>query len=113
MKGFHLLVTAFCTSKIADTQCGFKLFTSNAAKILFSNLHLYGWAFDIELIYMSEKLAIPMFEVQVNWKEIEGSKLIRNQMDVVITSATMARDIICVFLAYSFGIWKLPNSDLI
>lgn len=109
MKGFHLFVTVFCTSKIQDTQCGFKLFSAGAAKTLFSNLHLYGWAFDIELIFMAERLNIPMHEIAVNWKEVEGSKLIRNKLDIITTSATMARDIVCVWLAYSLGIWKLPS----
>lgn len=63
MRGFHVLVTLLCTTKIKDTQCGFKLFTKRAAKTLFSSLHLERWAFDIELIYLAEMLDIPMTEV--------------------------------------------------
>ncbi len=63
MKGFHFLVTILCTKNIEDTQCGFKLFTNQAAKILFRNLHLRRWAFDIELIYQAEALGIQMKEV--------------------------------------------------
>lgn len=57
------MVTLLCTTKIKDTQCGFKLFTKRAAKTLFSSLHLERWAFDIELIYLAEMLDIPMTEV--------------------------------------------------
>ncbi len=63
MKGFHLLVMMLCTRQIQDTQCGFKLFTRNVAKKLFGNLHLYGWAFDIDIIYQAEALGIAMKEV--------------------------------------------------
>lgn len=106
MRGFHLLVMLLCTRNIKDTQCGFKLFTRKAAQILFNNLHLQTWAFDIELIYVAEMLGIPLTEVAVNWTEIEGSKLIQTKLDVVKTSLNMARDMLCVRLAYLFGIWK-------
>jgi dolichyl-phosphate beta-glucosyltransferase len=109
MKGFHWLVMLLCTRQVQDTQCGFKLFTSETAKILFQNLHLYRWAFDIELIYQAEALGIPMREVAVNWREVEGSKLIRRKIDVITTSLTMARDMLCVRLAYVLGLWKLPS----
>jgi dolichyl-phosphate beta-glucosyltransferase len=58
-----VLVMLFCTRNIKDTQCGFKLFTRKAAKILFTSLHLERWAFDIELIYLAEQLKIPLTEV--------------------------------------------------
>lgn len=63
MKGFHLLVMMFATRQVQDTQCGFKLFTREAARILFSENHMRGWSFDIELIYIAEVLGIPMKEV--------------------------------------------------
>lgn len=109
MKGFHFLVTILCTRQIQDTQCGFKLFTRNVAKPIFQNLHLYRWAFDIELIYQAEQLGVPIREVPVNWREVEGSKLITKKWDVVTTSLTMARDMLAVKIAYVFGIWKLPS----
>jgi dolichyl-phosphate beta-glucosyltransferase len=124
MKGFHLLVMILCTKNIEDTQCGFKLFTNDVAKTVFANLHLNRWAFDIELIYQAEALGIHMSEVSVsclyclsflflqvavNWREVEGSKLIQSKFDVITTSLTMARDILAVRLAYVFGFWKLPK----
>ena len=63
MKGFHILVSVLCTKTIKDTQCGFKLFTRDAAAILFKSLHIEGWAFDVELIYIAEQLNIPIAEV--------------------------------------------------
>ena len=63
MYGFHCLVTFFCTRNIQDTQCGFKLFKRDVAIILFNNLHLERWAFDIELIYVAERLKFRIAEV--------------------------------------------------
>lgn len=63
MKGFHLLVMMFATQNVQDTQCGFKLFTKEAAKLIFPNMHTRRWAFDIEMIIIAESLGIPIKEV--------------------------------------------------
>jgi len=107
MRGFHLLVMTLCTQNIRDTQCGFKLFTHHAAKLLFANLHLERWAFDIEIIFVAEALGVPIAEEAVTWREIPGSKLIQSKLDVVTTSITMARDMLCVRLSYLLGIWRM------
>lgn len=111
MKGFHFLVVILCTNQIQDTQCGFKLFTKHVANKIFGNLHLFRWAFDIELIYQAEACGIAMKEVSVNWREVEGSKLIKSKFDVVTTSLTMARDMLAVRLAYVLGLWQLPSDS--
>ena len=63
MKGFHFLVAILCSKKVQDTQCGFKLFTRATAEILFRTLHIEGWAFDVELIYVAESLGVSIKEV--------------------------------------------------
>ena len=107
MKGFHMLVKLMVTDSIKDTQCGFKLFTRPTAKFLFSNLHMEGWSFDIELIFIAEKYGIPLSEVGVRWTEIEGSKLIQSRADLVKAAVFMARDIVCVRMAYLLSIWRV------
>lgn len=62
-QGFHVLVALLCTRNVQDTQCGFKLFTRQSARVLFSNLHLESWAFDTEIIYLAEAMHIPIAEV--------------------------------------------------
>lgn len=44
---FGFIKTIICGVKTKDTQCGFKLFTADSAKILFQTLHIERWAFDI------------------------------------------------------------------
>lgn len=43
MHGFHALVYTFGVRTVRDTQCGFKMFTRAAARVLFSNLHVDRW----------------------------------------------------------------------
>lgn len=43
MLGFHFLVWFFCVRGIKDTQCGFKLFTREAALRTFPSLHVERW----------------------------------------------------------------------
>jgi len=105
MYGFHLLVKVLGSTKIKDTQCGFKLFTRYAGKKLFNELHLERWAFDVELIYLAETLGYPIEEVDVQWQEIAGSKLIQTKSDIVKTSLMMARDMLCMRIAYMFKLW--------
>ena len=110
MRGFHMLVKIMVTSNIKDTQCGFKLFTRSTSRFLFSNLHMEGWSFDIELILLAEKFGIPISEVGVAWTEIEGSKLIQSKVDLVKAAVFMARDIVCVRVAYLIHIWRVVNA---
>lgn len=43
MHGFHLLVWLFTVRSIKDTQCGFKLMTRSAARIIFDLMHVERW----------------------------------------------------------------------
>eukprot|EP01138_Halocafeteria_seosinensis_P008833 gb/GECG01009029.1/.p1 GENE.gb/GECG01009029.1/~~gb/GECG01009029.1/.p1 ORF type:complete len:328 (+),score=36.42 gb/GECG01009029.1/:1-984(+) len=62
MWGFHTLVTVLVGGdhEIHDTQCGFKLFTREAARLLFPVMHIERWAFDVELLFLASKWKIPM-----------------------------------------------------
>ncbi|PIK47637.1 Dolichyl-phosphate beta-glucosyltransferase [Apostichopus japonicus] len=104
MYGFHFFVWFLCVRSIKDTQCGFKLMTRNAAAVLFSNMHVNRWAFDVELLYIAQYLGIPMDEVAVNWQEIEGSKIIP-----IFSWAQMGKDILFIRLRYTLGFWKIED----
>lgn len=102
MYGFHILVYVLCVRGVQDTQCGFKMFTRSAAATLFQLMHIHRWAFDVELLYIAQQLHMPISEVAVNWKEIEGSKLVP-----FWSWLQMGRDILFIRLRYMFGIWTL------
>ena len=109
MRGFHFLVSILCSKEIQDTQCGFKLFTRKTALILFRTLNVEGWAFDVELIYLAELFDMPIKEVDVNWTEVPGSKLITQKLDVITTSISMLRDMLAIRFCYLIGLWHLPG----
>ena len=111
MHAFHLCVEILVGSNIQDTQCGFKLFTSDAADLLFSNLHLQRWAFDIELVVLASRLNLNIAEVGVPWQEVEGSKLDSSKFQLAIVALGMLRDMLCVRLCYMWGIWKVRRSQ--
>jgi dolichyl-phosphate beta-glucosyltransferase len=103
MFGFHVVVLAIIGTHIKDTQCGFKLFSKRASRILFKSLHLERWAFDTEIVLLCQILGIKVAEVDVEWMEIAGSKL-----NVIIASIQMLRDMVLLRLMYMLHIW-VPN----
>ncbi|XP_053600348.1 dolichyl-phosphate beta-glucosyltransferase [Plodia interpunctella] len=107
MYGFHFLVWLFTVKGIKDTQCGFKLFTRRAARTCFQSLHVNRWAFDVELLYIAQKLNIPIAEIPVRWTEIEGSKV-----TPVLSWVQMGLDLALIWLKYLIGAWKIRSDKL-
>ena len=60
---------------IADTQCGFKFFSGGLAQAVARDLHLGGFAFDIEFLRRVVELGMPVKEVPVVWSDGNGSTL--------------------------------------
>ncbi|KAG0427740.1 hypothetical protein HPB47_025233 [Ixodes persulcatus] len=98
MLGFHLLVWLFAVRGVRDTQCGFKLFSREAARYLFPSLHVERWAFDVEMLYIAQRLKFPIREVAVHWTEIEGSKVVP-----FWSWLEMGRDLFLIWLRYTIG----------
>ena len=108
MYGFHFLVWFFTVKTIRDTQCGFKLFGRNIAKLLFNAIHLESWTFDVELLYLAEKLNCKVGEIAVSWKEIEGSKIVP-----IFSWIKMGKDLITISFMYAIGAWSIPKFKMI
>uniref|UniRef100_A0A0K8R6P3 Dolichyl-phosphate beta-glucosyltransferase n=1 Tax=Ixodes ricinus TaxID=34613 RepID=A0A0K8R6P3_IXORI len=102
MLGFHLLVWLFAVRGVRDTQCGFKLFSREAARYLFPSLHVERWAFDVEMLYIAQRLKFPIREVAVHWTEIEGSKVVP-----FWSWLEMGRDLFLIWLRYTIGAWAI------
>jgi hypothetical protein len=58
---------------VADTQCGFKFFTAEAAQQIFSRVTANGFAFDVEVLAVAARLGLPVEEVPVRWTDQAGS----------------------------------------
>lgn len=72
---FNMPVRLFLFDGIADTQCGFKMFTAEAARYLFSQQQCERFSFDLELLYLAKRGGLPIAEVPVSWNNVEGSKV--------------------------------------
>jgi len=101
MLGFHFIVWCLVGGPIKDTQCGFKLFRASVAKSIFSSLHIYRWAFDIEIVILARMLGKQVAEVDVSFVDMPGSKL-----NLVTGALTMLRDIVLVRALYLMGVWR-------
>lgn len=72
-KGLNLLVTHGFGVDHEDTQCGFKLFTADAARTLFQRQLMDEFSFDLEILYLADKLDMQVAEVPVEWIDAPGS----------------------------------------
>jgi dolichyl-phosphate beta-glucosyltransferase len=72
-RAFNGLVQIAATPGIQDTQCGFKLMTATAARVIFSRCTLEGFSFDVEALLLARKLGFGIAEVPVRWAHQEGA----------------------------------------
>lgn len=101
---FNTIVSTFAVKGVRDTQCGFKLFTRGAARLVFPSQHLTRWSFDPELLYMAQRNGVSIAEVPVRWEEIPGSKL-----RLFVNGARMVCDIMTIPFMFRFRLWTLPT----
>ncbi|MEZ4365763.1 MAG: glycosyltransferase family 2 protein [Kofleriaceae bacterium] len=71
---FNHLVRGLVMGGIKDTQCGFKLLSSEAAHDLFARTRLDGFAFDVELLWLARG-RYRVAEIPVVWRHVEQSKV--------------------------------------
>ncbi len=81
--GFRFFRGFFLLHDVVDTQCGFKSLETSVAKRIFPMLEVIkkpnnskGWtvsAFDVELLFIAEKLGYNLKEVDVNWADEDTS----------------------------------------
>jgi Glycosyltransferases involved in cell wall biogenesis len=59
----------------ADTQCGFKAFTRNAAQTVFQLQTIERWGFDPEILFIALKRGYRIQEVAVSWAHDERTRM--------------------------------------
>ncbi len=72
---FNWLVAQLGLRGVADSQCGFKVFTAAAAERLFGRLRTRGFGFDVEILLEAQATGYRIAEVSVNWADQAGSKV--------------------------------------
>ncbi len=74
-RAFNRAVRLFGGVLLADTQCGFKGFNRGPATLLAHLQTTSGYAFDVELLWLSATLGLRVAEVPVTWRDIPGSSV--------------------------------------
>jgi dolichyl-phosphate beta-glucosyltransferase len=72
---FNACVRAMVLPGIGDTQCGFKLFTSQAVEAVFPMTTIRGWAFDVEVLHIARLRGLAVQEVPIEWHYRHDSKV--------------------------------------
>src|SRR5207244_11349247 len=71
---FNLALRLLGLTRLHDTQCGLKVFAREAALLLFEQLSVTGFAFDVELLLFADRLGLRVEEVPVEWRHVEASR---------------------------------------
>jgi glycosyltransferase involved in cell wall biosynthesis len=88
---FNRILSALAVAELRDTQCGFKAFRRHAAREIFSRQQLDGFAFDVEVLLLAQRLGFRVADMPVEWINSQESKV-----HIVSDSIRMLRDAIRV-----------------
>jgi glycosyltransferase involved in cell wall biosynthesis len=72
---FNTLVRWIALPGLQDTQCGFKLFRDDVAETVFRRQTIFGWTFDVEVLYIARLHGYHITEVGVPWYYNADSKV--------------------------------------
>jgi dolichyl-phosphate beta-glucosyltransferase len=81
----NLLVRLLAVRGVSDTQCGFKLFPHDIAQRLFGAQLMTGIAFDMEILFLAQRLKLVIAETPVTWVDSPDSRIsrVRDSLDAV------------------------------
>ena len=100
----NVLTTTLLLGQYRDTQCGLKAFRSDAARLLFAQTRIDGFAFDIELFHLAERYELSVLEVPVR---VENSE--RSTVKVARDALRLTRDLVRVRRWAKAGVYaELP-----
>ena len=72
---FNVVVRRVTGLPFQDTQCGFKLFETRAAREIFRRQRIERFGFDVEALFVARKLGYAVVEVPVRWNDAAGTKV--------------------------------------
>jgi dolichyl-phosphate beta-glucosyltransferase len=88
------LIQLFALPGLNDTQCGFKCFSREVARDLFSRQTLSGWAFDVEILYIARLRGYSIREIAIPWTFNQESKVsaVRDAVKILLDIRTIHRN---------------------
>jgi len=97
---FNLLVRAILFRGIRDTQCGFKAYQPEVARVLCRLQRIDGFSFDPETLFLALRSGCRVEEVGVAWNDRAGSKV-----RVLSDALRMLRDLLRVRFYAASGLY--------
>lgn len=85
-KVFNMGVRLLAASRFRDTQCGFKAFRREAAKAIFSRQTVDGFACDVEILLLAERMGFVVRDRPVRWINSPDSRvrIVRDSFGMLI-----------------------------
>ncbi|MGI8848307.1 MAG: dolichyl-phosphate beta-glucosyltransferase [Candidatus Dormibacteria bacterium] len=74
-RSYNVLLRILVLPGLHDTQCGFKLFTAQAAVACFQPLETSGFGFDAEILLRARRRGWTVAEVPVVWRHAADSRV--------------------------------------
>lgn len=74
-RAFNFFLRLCGATRSHDTQCGFKAFTRDAARSIFSRATVDGFGFDVEVLALADALGLRSVERPVEWCDAPGTKV--------------------------------------
>lgn len=72
---FNRVVRILAVRGLDDTQCGFKMFRGVAADRIFRIQRLYGFGFDVEVLFLARKGRMQLEDIPIDWYFHGGSSM--------------------------------------
>lgn len=91
---FNRMVRLLVIDGFNDTQCGFKLFTGDAARTLFRVARIDRFAYDVEILSLARDNGYRIAEVPIRWENCPASKV-----NPAVDSLQMLGDLVRIRLA--------------
>jgi glycosyltransferase involved in cell wall biosynthesis len=72
---FNYFVRWIMGINFSDTQCGFKAFRMDRARVIFEQQHMEGFGFDPEILFLAKRHNLRVTEVPVRWSHDSATKV--------------------------------------
>jgi len=99
----HLIVFQ---KPVTDSQCGYKFFSHRAAQEIFGQTLIRGAMYDVEVIFLAQKLGLPVFPQPVVWFNKRGSS-----NNIVLCSLKAPFELLAIRFFYLFAKYKISSKN--
>lgn len=95
-RAMNLAIQTLAIAGISDTQCGFKLFSNQAAKKIFQKQTVFNFSFDIEILVIAKRLGFMIKEVGITWYDDPHSTVspIRDGVRIIKDSWNIRKNVL-------------------